>query len=254
MKRFLPKYLVVSLLVVCFSAMGCGLASNTIPEKPTDTDRPTQTFTPSPSSTFTSTSIPTQTATLVPTATHTPTQTSTPTFTLTPTSIPGSFNSPLSVGDKIVLAHVPAAYSNTGEDEGGELEFELLEFLIGEEAKALAKKELDWIAYEEPIDNQEYLAAHVILHQLWAEDDTEIVTIYPSWHITLRYQDGGDDLQSVWPIYDVAEGYPPFEVDFWIFFRIREGSHPYIYFQPILITMEQFGYRNIGAYFELFDE
>src|SRR3972149_2155617 len=62
----------------------------------------------------TDTPVPSNTVTLAPTSTQIPTATNRPTLkptsTQLPTStpVPGSFDSPLTVGDKIALAHVPA--------------------------------------------------------------------------------------------------------------------------------------------------
>ncbi len=127
----------------------------------------------------------------------------------------------------------------------------LIDVKIGDEAKLLAQQNLDWINYEEPIDEQEYLAVYVRLKLLNSKENLEVETIYPFWDLTLRYSEGGDDIWSVYPAETLNQGYPPIEGEGWVFYLIREGQIPHLYFQPDLMVGEQLGVRLHGAYFNL---
>ncbi len=48
-----------------------------------------------------------------------------------------------------------------------------------------------------------------------------------------------------------GEGYPPLAGEAWVFFLIRSGTQPVLYFHPNLIIHEQHGDRTGGAFFSL---
>jgi hypothetical protein len=195
---------------------------------------------------------PTQSFTETPQATRTPKPTNTPRPTQTP--IIGSFAHPLHVGDSIILPIIPIEYRKDENYNGGEIEFKLLEARSGDQAISEAKLQLDQFSYKEPISGQEYIAIKGFLKIHSYADNNQVKVLYPYWNLTLRSSDGGTDIWSVDPIYSVAEGYPPIEGEFWIFFLVREDSDQYLYFQPELIAMEQSGVRTSGVYFEFFEK
>jgi hypothetical protein len=162
---------------------------------------PTATLTASP--TTTSTPPPTQTATLDYSPTPKPTRrpTSTP--------APGTFANPAPIGRSI-----------TKSDEPGNryrMVATLLEVYQGDEADALAKQELDWLSYQNPIEGQEYVAVRVNLVVVRGPT-TEVVSLYSYWHFTLRYSETGNDIWSVDFTNMIQEGYPPLGGETWVFF------------------------------------
>lgn len=205
-------------------------------------------YTSTPSLTTTPTTTATPTNTITPTITATPKPTRTP--RPTPTTVPGIFTNPLNVGDEIVLPFIPESFLN-GNNGLGEMSCKLLEVKSGKEANDLAQTELGWLTYVKPIEGQEYLAVRVKLNLIWYKDNNEVETIYPSWSLTLRYKDQGDDIWSVDLIDKIAEGYPPLEGESWVFFLIRADTKPYLYFQPHLMISEQTGNRISGVYYHL---
>ncbi|PKN85279.1 MAG: hypothetical protein CVU46_11660 [Chloroflexi bacterium HGW-Chloroflexi-8] len=204
----------------------------------------------------TSTFKVTTTNTKMPTPTFTPTTTRTPlpTSTIKPTAttIPGKFSAPLSLGESISLEAVPEEFRNSKTKNGvEEVKAELLDIKVGEEARILANQKLKSWANQELIPGQEYLAILVKVTVLWCRDNNEVVTIYPYWHFRLRYKDGGDDIDPVNLVEKFAEGYPPLEGEGWVFFLIKSGTKPYLYFQPNYLIYEKFDITNFGAYFKL---
>lgn len=134
-----------------------------------------------------------------------------------------------------------------------DIQFTLLEILIGEDANQKAKESLDWLTYETPIEGQEYLAIRGTIKVIKSGDNNEVIPIYPYWSLTLRYSEDGQDTYSIDAFEIFNEGYPPVEGSGWVFFLIREGSTPYLYFQPDLVIVEQAGIRSHGAYFTLLE-
>lgn len=200
---------------------------------------PAPTFTPAP----TDTPTPTDTLTPTNTPTATPTRTPRPTATSTPTPTPGAYTNPARIGDRIEVA--PGNWPDML------MAATVLEVARGTEAKALAKKNLGWLDYKEPIEGQEYLAIRVKL-EIVEDTPTDVDDIYPYWHLTLRYSEGGKDTWATqMALTDWAEGYPPIEAEGWDFFLVREGSEPLLYFQPNLMIAEQVGVREEGSYISL---
>jgi hypothetical protein len=201
---------------------------------PTDTPKPTLTFTPSLSPTITLTPTVTDTPTVTPTSSNTPTPrpTSTPVY--------GSLYMPAPMGVTIIRRK-----DLTGE----EMAATVLEVRRGDNANNLAKTEL-YFCFDTPIQGQEYIAIKVKLDVLKA-DPNEVFTIYTTFSLTLRYSDGGNDIWGNDCFEKLAEGYPPFSGTGWVFFKIKKDSKPLLYFQPQLMSLEQFGYRTSGAYFSL---
>jgi hypothetical protein len=128
----------------------------------------------------------------------------------------------------------------------------LLESRRGNEADEIAKSLMSWYAYEDPVEGQERIAARVSLAVLHAPSN-EVYTLYPDWHLTLRYEpDGRDVFPEQWDKW--AEGYPPLGGEGWMTFLVREGSTPFLYFQPNRAVTEVIGYRDQGAFFRLTDD
>lgn len=49
-----------------------------------------------------------------------------------------------------------------------------------------------------------------------------------------------------------VEKYPPFSGTDWVYFLIREGTHPLLYFQPeLIVIINAGGETQSGAYFSL---
>lgn len=154
------------------------------------------------------------------------------------------------MGDEIVLPVIPGSIYND-KNGLGEMSCKLLEVKSGKEANDLAQTELGWLTYVTPIEGQEYLAVRVKLNHIWYKDNNKVETIYSSWSLTLRYKDQGDDIWSVDLIDKITEGYPPIKGESWVFFLIRTGTKPYLYFQPDLMISEQTGNRISGVYYQL---
>lgn len=115
----------------------------------------------------------------------------------------------------------------------------------------MAKSEGIWNNYWPPIEGQEFLAIRIRIEVLEAPKE-EVFLVYPYWHLTLRYESGGNDTWGIhMPSEKWAEGYAPIEGGGWYFFVVRQGSDPLLYFQPMLMIHEQVGYRTSGAYFDL---
>jgi hypothetical protein len=193
-----------------------------------------------PTSTSTPTFSPTNTATqtLTPTATYTPLPTNTPKL--------GIFSNPVPIGVTVIRRF------SEGVKRGDvfSMSLSVMEIKRGAEANQLAKTNLEWWMYEQPIENQEYLAAKIELDQLDG-DPNEISQIFPYWSVTVRYQEGGDDTWAVNLYSSVSkDSYPPLTWSGWLFWLIREGTDPYIYFQPnlLLYDMKGLGSKNSGAY------
>jgi hypothetical protein len=201
---------------------------------------------------FLNTKTPTLTAS--PNITSTPTVTATPRPTLTPmqspTLRPGSFSNPLPIGAGIVLPEIPEENRKPGSNGLGSYGFQLLEVKRGEEAKQIALSKLGFM-YINPGPSEEFLAIHGRLIIYSYQDNSEIQTIYPGWHVVLRYSDGDYDTWAE-NRHDVStQGYPPIEGNFWLIYKIYSGQKPYAYFQPDLYTSEYVGLQNFGAYFNL---
>ncbi len=195
-----------------------------------------------PSSTNTLKAIDTPTITSTPTVTKTPTPK--PSITPTPTPLPGSFSNPARIGDEInVQIEAP----------GGILEMNalLLEHSRGVQALNLARSNLDWLTFKEPIEGQEYIAIRIKLELPNYLDPDAVVTIDPYWHLTLRREEDSSDIWSVDAGAEWAEGYPPIEGTGWVFFLVRKETEYSLYFHPFLMITEQIGIRTGGAFFYL---
>ncbi len=189
--------------------------------------------------------------TKTPTETPAPTQTKSPTSTPFPSATPirGTFKNKLKIGDNIELPVIPEKFFNQGVAYQGKLEFTFQDVKFGNEALVLARNSLGY-GFQNPISGQEYVAIKGHLKFDNQNDTNKVADIYPDWSLTLRYTDGGDDTWTG-ELNNIAEGYPPLEGDFWIYFLIREGSNPSLYFQPHLMIIEPLGHRTYGVYFEI---
>ena len=126
----------------------------------------------------------------------------------------------------------------------------LLEAVRGEEADDLARSQLRRYSYQEPIRGQEYMAVKVRLEVLEYEDPN-VQILYPHWHLTLRHSESGGDIWSVDPLVKWQEGYVPLRGEGWVFFLVKEDSHPHLYVHPYLLITEQLGIRTGGVFFSL---
>ena len=113
------------------------------------------------------------------------------------------------------------------------------------------KIQLDWLDYDEPIAGQEYVAVKARLDYLETRNPEEVQDINPFWNLTLRFEKDGDDIYGVNIVDHWVEGYVPISGEGWLFFLVREGSRPYLYFHPMLVALEAAGVRTGGAYFSL---
>lgn len=235
--QFKLSFLVILLPILSLFLVSCNSTAVKILNRDTPTSPATSTLAP----------------TKKPTKTPKPTATYTPEPTTTSTPQPGSFINPLRIGDSISLETVPEEVRVPEVDYYDKWDMTLLDVKVGEEANLLAKEHFGWIYYDEPIEGQEYLAVYVRQKILYSFDNNEVETIYAYWNLTLRYEDGGRDIWSVDVLQKLAEGYPPIEGEGWVFFLIRTGSEPKLYFQPRLMISEQLGYRTLGVYYQLFE-
>lgn len=167
----------------------------------------------------------------------------------TPTPIPlGAFTNPVPLGTGITVSNEPL--------KNLQMSATVLEVLRGSEANELAKSVsymIDKDGYVGPrdlIENQEYFAVKVKL-VLESGPLNETYPLYSGMHFSLRYEEAGNDIwcDNVTDI--LHEGYPPLEGEGWLFFRIREGTEPLLYFQPELMVSEVVGFRTHGAYLAL---
>ena len=237
----MSKVLLIYVFTIAFTLVACGLSEEemkaTVVTDLTE-NAPTSTFTPLP----TSTSLPTDTPTITPTQTIAPTRTPTPTSTSTPTPAPGSFANPAPIGMEMVRLD--------GTINEWEMSAELLDIKRGEDENEVAKKELGWILYNDPVEGQEYLYAKVKINFLKTVDENKVELIIPYFHLTLRYSETGSDIWSQdygkW-----AEGYVPIEAEGWVLFLVKEGTEPLLYFHPQLMVTETYGVRTGGAFFSL---
>lgn len=195
----------------------------------------------------TDTPIPTSTPTmtLTPTITNSPTVTRTPTprptRTPKPTPLPGEFSNPAKMGMTVSRYDSPLKQIR--------MEATLLEVLRGVEAENLAKSHL--FLFEGPIQGQEYMAVKARIDFLESNKPEEAEFINPFWNFTLRFSEDGWDTYTENLTDDWSEGYVPFAGEGWIFFKVKEGSEPYLYFHPWLVVVEAVGVRTGGAYFSL---
>lgn len=196
----------------------------------------------------------TPTPTSPPTTTWTPTNTLLPTDTSTPfptvTREIGTFRNPVPIGTTITRQSDPSGAAI--------MSATLLEVQRGEAAKELAYSKLDCgyggasaeYSVCHLLSDQEFIATRVRLE--WIDGDkNEVESIYPYWSLTLRYDDAGSDVWSQNDLDLWAEGYVPLSGEDWVFFKVRIGSNPVLYFHPLLIVTETIGIRTHGAYFSL---
>lgn len=189
-----------------------------------------------------------------------------PTMEVLPTSLPtatpvppqGSFVNPYSLGDTASLQMIPEQFRKEGKGPYAIIDCTLNQMEVGEKALALAKENGIYSQYTPLLDGQEYLAVNVILEQTFAENENKEQPLYPYWNLTLRYEDGGDDIWSEDPISTYTYGYVPFKWEGWVFFRIREGSKPLLYFYPnyyIISQTDNFPeMKDFGAYFSFSED
>jgi len=192
----------------------------------------------------TSTVRPSATPTKTLTPTSRPTRTPLPTQTPTPTPQPGSFENPLPIGEDIAVQ----VTTSNGNLVMGCIVYEALR---GEDARRVAKAELTWPDYEEPISGQEYVAVRLELEFLEYLVPNKVQQIYPGWNLSLRSSEDGNDTYTVNGLDKWAEGYLPLKAEGWVFFLVREGTTQYLYFQPGLLVLEQLGMRSEGVYISL---
>jgi len=180
----------------------------------------------------------------------TPTPLSTPTPfppTQTPTASPtpeiGTFKNPAGINQTIIR--------HEGITMIWKMSMTLLEVQKGENAKIVAMNNIPFFSYSNQVEGQEYIAIRVRLDLLEKKDgEFDIESLSSYGDITLRYEEEGED---IWP-FDLdlwVEGYVPLSAEGWVFFAIKEGSQPLIYFHPRLMTTERLGMRTGGAFFSL---
>lgn len=202
--------------------------------------------TPSPTSSITFTPIPSPTITF----TIQPTESPTPFFTETPSATPTSISSPTQrPTNEPVFGEFesPAPLGRTMIETstlGDQMNVTVLEVIRGSVAYELATSELFMPSV--PIVGQEYIAVRVRL-EVSKADPNEVFPLYPYWHLTLRFEESGNDVWSE-NFIDLIEGYPPLVGEFLLFYLVRTDSSPLLYFHPNLIIDEQFGQRTSGSY------
>lgn len=202
-----------------------------------------QTLAAIPTQAPSATPVPTDTPTPVPTETPGPTNTPLPTRTPLPTAttIAGTFENPLPIGSTFTQPDV----GNTTT-----VSCTVLDAVYGDEANKLEQTSPDHSMFSaRPSADQEYVAVKVKL-TLDAEDKYQKTTLLPLFQLALRYSQSGSDTMSK-DLTPWAEGYPPLEGEGWVFFLIKKGSSPLLYFQANLAAAEQFGYRTQGVYFAI---
>ena len=162
-----------------------------------------------------------------------------PTSVLTPTPAFGTFASPAPIGVTVTRSDELA--------NEYQMSVTVLEVYRGAEADRLFKSQSTW--YKAPIAGQEYVAVRVRL-EMFNGSPNKVFKIIPYTDLTIRYEPSGAD---IWLTnIDIGnEGYLPLREDFWIFYLIREGSEPLLYFQPKLAAYEQLGHRTSGAFLAL---
>jgi hypothetical protein len=216
----------------------------------------TATHTPTNTSTYRSTPTLTNTPTLTltPTQTHTPTPTPSPTKTYTPrptaTLETGTFKNPAGIGDTLTYSDAPAEFYR--------MSLTLLDLVRGKDASVLVRTEGDCGYFGAGsqyspcylLEKQELIVVKVRIDWFGGDKNKEN-TLYPYWSLTLRYENGGSDIWSMDPVLIWDKGYIPLKGEGWVFFKIREGSQPRLYFQPMLMVGEGFGFRTQGGYFML---
>lgn len=128
----------------------------------------------------------------------------------------------------------------------------LIDVQRGEAANQLARQNLDVYDYKDPIADQEYLGVNIRIEYLESLDrQNEVLSLYPYWHLTLRYSPEGNDIWSSGFSDNLVEGYLPLSKECWVFFLIRKDTMPLLYFQPNLMASEPYGYRTEGVFFNL---
>lgn len=195
-------------------------------------------------------SVHSLTSTSVPQPTNTAFPTNTPFPTKTPMPERGSFENPLEIGESIVVEPLLPSETVSG-DPFIIMDCLLLQVERGDKALDLAKSQRVYSNNFPLLEEQEYLAVNVKLNLISSSDETQVKTLYPYWHLTLRYDASGGDTWSEDFVAKFAEGYVPIEGEGWVFFLIKKGSNPYLYFSPGLIATEQVGIRDRGAFFKL---
>jgi len=201
---------------------------------------PTQAPSATPVPTDTPTPVPTET----PGPTNTPLPTSTPLPTRTPlptaTTIAGTFENPLPIGSTFTQPDV----GNTTK-----VSCTVLDAVYGDEANKLAQASSNILLYRSPPADQEYVAVKAKF-TLDAEDQYQKTALYPMFQLALRYPQSSSETKA--EVHEPwAEGYPPLEGEGWVFFLIKKGSSPLLYFQANLAAAEQFGYRTQGVFFAI---
>jgi hypothetical protein len=240
--------LLLTVIAAGVGVIGLGLLDNTVglAFMSTATYPPSPTYTPSITAPPSFTPTPTFTAT--PTITKTPTFTPTPVPTITPMPSPtleiGTFQNPASIGVMLTRTSDPSKQVT--------MNATLLEFVRDAEAEKLAQSLSACGMFPcEPLSaDEEFLGVKVRLEVIDG-DINKKYTIYPYWSLTLRYDEAGKDTWSVYPFQDWGAGYIPVAGEGWVFYKIRKGSQPLLYFHPHLIVTEQIGIRTEGGYYSL---
>lgn len=153
----------------------------------------------------------------------------------------GSFTNPATIGSSITRYDEPLRQY--------EIALTVSDVLVGNNAEQLAKNTLDVETYSIPSTENEYLAVKVIFDVKRGLNGNSI-PLYPSWHVTLRYQETGDDNACLNWREMVTRADPPYRAETWLFFIVQKGSKPELYFQPFRDSSSK-EYRTSGAFFSL---
>ncbi len=131
-----------------------------------------------------------------------------------------------------------------------EMKATLLDAMRGDQAWQLAQTELSCRAYCGPQADEELMAVKVRLE--WTKGNPGVTqTLFPYKSLAVRYEETSEDIwcleyQDQW-----AEGEIPISGEGWVFFKIRKGSQPVLYFSPLLVVYGPQGYELGGGYFLL---
>ena len=132
----------------------------------------------------------------------------------------------------------------------------VLDVKRGKEADAIARSEMGY-GYEGLIEDQEFISVLVEVEMMGGDKNkTEI--LFLDWHFSLRYREDGEDYEPEYCTCNrFAEDYPPLKGTGWIFFKVKVGTEPHLFFAPDLsplllrgvkpITLRNFAQTNVFA-------
>ncbi len=152
-----------------------------------------------------------------------------------------TFTHPAPIGTSVTRYDEP--------DRRYEIALTVLKVSRGKDAEQLAKTTLDADTFSPPPAGTEYLAVNVAF-DVKRGPNSDSIPLYPNWHVTLRDRDAGEDNVCLNWRKRVTLADAPYHAETWLFFVVREGSQPLLYFQPYRMFSSQ-EYRNSGAYLGL---